>query len=72
VRRAAYADPTATGTKLHAVDLEPVRPLAKPAPLAALRADARLAAWELLTNSRLSVMPVPPAAWAAVTGGQRG
>jgi predicted RNA-binding protein with PUA-like domain len=68
VVRAAYADPTGALARLSAVDLEPVRPLAAPVPLAALRRDARLARWELLTNSRLSVMPVPDPAWAAVSG----
>lgn len=67
VARAAYVDPTAPGARLHAVDLEPVRPLAAPVALRALRADARLARWELIMNSRLSVMPVPDVAWRAVT-----
>lgn len=63
VSRAPYPDPTAPGTKLHAVDLEPVKPLAKPVALSTLRTDARLTTWDLLTNSRLSVMPVPDVAW---------
>ena len=66
VLRSAYPDPGAPGTKLHAVDLEPVQPLGKPVPLSVLRTDARLRTWELLTNSRLSVMPVPAPAWTAV------
>lgn len=70
VLRTAYPDPTAPATRLHAVDLAPVKPLAKPAPLAALRADARLATWDLLVHSRLSVMPVPDAAWKAVAEGR--
>jgi predicted RNA-binding protein with PUA-like domain len=66
VKRAAYPDPTAAGGKLQAVDLEPVRPLAQAVALATLRKNASLAKWDLLANSRLSVMPVPPAASRAV------
>jgi predicted RNA-binding protein with PUA-like domain len=70
VARAPYPDPTAPGTKLHAVDLEPVKPLVEAVPLSTLRGDARLATWELLTNSRLSVMPVPAVAWSAIDPGR--
>jgi predicted RNA-binding protein with PUA-like domain len=66
VARGAYPDPTAGSAKLQAVDLEPVRPLARPVPLADLRQEPALARWDLLTNSRLSVMPVPDAAWKKV------
>ena len=72
VARAAYPDPTAAAARLQAVDLEPVRALATAVPLSLLRRDARLAAWELLTNSRLSVMPVPAVAWTAVEASGRG
>jgi predicted RNA-binding protein with PUA-like domain len=66
VKRAAYADPTARGGRLQAVDLEAVRPLGKPVTLATLRKDRTLADWELLRISRLSVVPVPDEAWRAV------
>lgn len=66
VARGAYPDPTAGSAKLNAVDLEPVRPLARPVALATLRKEAALARWDLLANSRLSVMPVPDAAWRKV------
>ena len=66
VARAAYPDPTARGGRNHAVDLEAVRPLARPVTLAALRKRPSLAQWELLRIGRLSVMPVPDAAWDAV------
>src|SRR5688572_17448128 len=66
VARAAYADPTVRGGRNHAVDLMAVRPLARPVSLATLRKDPSLAKWELLANSRLSVMPVPDEAWRAV------
>jgi predicted RNA-binding protein with PUA-like domain len=45
--------------------LQPTRPLT-PVPLAAIKADDRFAAWELVRQPRLSVMPVPDDLWAAV------
>lgn len=66
VARAPYPDPTAAGTRLVCVDLEPVAALERPLELAALRGDARLATWDLLRQSRLSVMPVPAAIWAVL------
>lgn len=66
VARAPYPDPTAPGTRLVCVDLEPVAALERPLLLAALRGDARLATWDLLRQSRLSVMPVPAAVWAVL------
>jgi predicted RNA-binding protein with PUA-like domain len=41
------------------VDVQPVRSLATPVTLAAIKADADFADWELVRMSRLSVMPVP-------------
>ena len=64
VARAPYPDPTAPGTRQVCVDLEPLGALERPVPLSALRGDARLASWDLLRQSRLSVMPVPAAVWA--------
>jgi predicted RNA-binding protein with PUA-like domain len=66
VARGPYADPKAKDDRLVAVDLAAVAPLAHAVPLARLRERADLARWDLLTNSRLSVMPVPDAAWKAV------
>lgn len=66
VVRAAYPDPTDASGRLACVDLAPQRSLEQPVPLARLRAEPTLAGWELLTNSRLSVMPVPAAAWSIV------
>ncbi|MFD1469237.1 EVE domain-containing protein [Hymenobacter caeli] len=43
-----------------AVALRPVRALARPVALAALKADPRLAELALLRQSRLSVLPVRP------------
>lgn len=46
-----------------AVDLIPDRPLARPVTLAEIRKQPRLKTLDLVRNSRLSVMPVPAAAW---------
>jgi predicted RNA-binding protein with PUA-like domain len=66
VARAAYADPTATAGDWSAVDLQPVQPLAQPVTLAAVKADPALAGLALVRQSRLSVMPVEPAAFERI------
>jgi len=60
---APYPDPAADDPKLVVVDLEAGARLARPVPLAAVRADPAFAAFELVRQSRLSVMPVPDALW---------
>lgn len=66
VRTAAYPDPTAGDPRFVMVDLEPVRPLAAPVALAAIRADIRFAGFALVRMPRLSVMPVSAAQWKAI------
>lgn len=67
VSAAAIADPkqpglTAKGEiKFPVVKLEAGAAAKTAVTLAAMKADARFAGWELLTQARLSVMPVPPA-----------
>jgi len=58
VARAAYGDPTADEGDWSAVDLAPVKPLARPVTLASIKADKILRAMPLVKLSRLSVMPV--------------
>lgn len=58
VARESYPDPKDASGRWLAVDLEPVKPLAEPVPLAAIKADAKLAGLALIRQSRLSVMPV--------------
>lgn len=59
---------TAAGNEdgVQRVKVKPVRRLAKPVTLAAIKADERFAGWELVRLARLSVMPVPDAVWARV------
>ncbi len=66
VAKDPYADPKLKDPKLVVVDLEPVRPLAKPVPLAAIRADAAFRDFDLVRISRLSVMPVSEAHWRRI------
>jgi predicted RNA-binding protein with PUA-like domain len=59
VHAAAAPDATAeAGSPWVAVHLRPHAPLARPVPLAALKAEPRLAQLGLLRQSRLSVTPV--------------
>ena len=48
------------------VPVKPVRPLARPVTLAAIKAEPKLAKMELIRQSRLSVSPVRPEEWRAV------
>lgn len=59
-------DPTDESGKCVAVAVKPVRRLAAPVTLAAIKADKAFAKWELVTQSRLSVMPVPDELWEKV------
>jgi len=68
VTRGAYPDPKAKDPRLLVVDLEPVRRLAAPVPLSAMRANAKLGGFDLLRLPRLSVMPVSAPYWAAILG----
>ena len=61
VVKAAYPDPTATDGDWCSVDLAPVKPLAKPVTLEAIKVDRALNDLPLLRQSRLSVMPLTEA-----------
>jgi predicted RNA-binding protein with PUA-like domain len=66
VVRTAYPDPTAKEGDWSAVDVAPVKALASPVSLEAIRADKKLASIQLLRRSRLSVVPVTPGEFARV------
>jgi predicted RNA-binding protein with PUA-like domain len=66
VVRGAYPDPKVHAAKLVVVDLAPLRALPTPVTLAAMRANPKLAGFDLLRLPRLSVMPVSAAYWAAI------
>jgi predicted RNA-binding protein with PUA-like domain len=61
-----YADPADNSGKLGMVDIAPVRPVAKPVTLAAMKANPELAGMSLLRQSRLSVCPVTDREWTVV------
>lgn len=63
---AAYADPADKTGKLFAVDVEPVKKLAAPVTLAAIKADGRFNELPLTRMPRLSVMPLSDADWNAI------
>jgi predicted RNA-binding protein with PUA-like domain len=58
VVRTAYPDPTADDGDWSAVDLAPLKALAQPVTLSAVKADVILREMKLATLSRLSVSPV--------------
>jgi predicted RNA-binding protein with PUA-like domain len=62
----AYTDPADKSGKLYAVDVEPVKKLAQPVTLAAIKADKAFASFPLVRMSRLSVMPVTEDEWARI------
>jgi len=61
VAKAAYPDPTADDETWIAVDIKPLKRLAKAVPLADIRANPKLRDLLLVKQSRLSVMPVSKA-----------
>ena len=66
VVRAAYPDPTATEGDWVCVDLAPDRALAKPVTLDQIKTTPALKDIKLLRQSRLSVMPLTAAEFAAI------
>ena len=61
VEREAYPDPTAKEGDWSAVDLVPVKPLARPVSLETIKADELLRGMPLVRQSRLSVTPLTSA-----------
>ncbi|MBV8685525.1 MAG: EVE domain-containing protein [Alphaproteobacteria bacterium] len=64
IERAAAPDPKDAGWV--SVEVAPLRPLPRPVSLKAMKAEPRLAALEMLRQSRLSVSPVRPEEWTAI------
>jgi predicted RNA-binding protein with PUA-like domain len=63
---AAYVDPSDPAGKLYAVDVVPVKKLASPVTLAAVKADKSFASFPLVRMARLSVMPVSDDEWERI------
>ena len=68
ISREAYPDPTDESGQWVAVSVQPVRKLANPVTLAAMKAEPALAEFQLIRQSRLSVVPVRDEEWARVLG----
>ena len=62
----AYADPNDKTGKLVAVDVAPVRKLARPVTLAEIKAKPSFKDFALVRISRLSVMPVSDREWSEI------
>lgn len=66
MRIAREAAPDPKDANWVSVAVAPVRPLAKPVTLKAMKAEPRLARLEMIRQSRLSVSPVRDEEWAAL------
>jgi predicted RNA-binding protein with PUA-like domain len=62
----AKADPADEDPKAVVVEVAPVRPLARPVALSAIKADPLFKDWELVRMPRLSVMPVTEEQWQRI------
>jgi predicted RNA-binding protein with PUA-like domain len=59
-------DPNADDDKSVAIEVKAVRALPHPVSLARIKAEPKLASWDLVRQSRLSVMPVTDAQWQRI------
>lgn len=66
VTREFFPDSTADDGDWVAVEIKPVRPLATPVPLTAIKAEKSLEKMLLIRHSRLSVMPLTKAEFSTV------
>jgi predicted RNA-binding protein with PUA-like domain len=66
VSKEAFLDPSDPAGRFVAVEVEPVRPLKKPVPLADMKASPDLAGMAMFRQFRLSVSPVTDDEWASI------
>jgi predicted RNA-binding protein with PUA-like domain len=62
----AYADPSKRDPKLLVVDIEAVKQLPRPVTLAEVKAHPKLKNFDLVRNSRLSIMKVTDEQWEII------
>ncbi len=62
----AYPDPAESDERFIVADVIPRYSLKRPVTLKEIKADPLFQAWELVRQSRLSVMPVPETLWNAI------
>ena len=60
VSKEAFIDPSDPAGRFVAVEVSPLRPLARPVTLAAMKAEPALAGMKMYRQFRLSVIPVEP------------
>ncbi len=63
-----YPDPTDEAGRFGMVDVKAERPVKTPVTLKQIKADPDLAGFQLITHSRLSVVPVSDAHWRHICG----
>jgi predicted RNA-binding protein with PUA-like domain len=68
----AYPDPEKDDPKMLVVDIEPVRALKRPVTLADVKAQPKLKNFDLVRNSRLSIMKVSDEQWEIMEGMAKG
>ena len=61
-----YPDPSDEKGRFVMVDIEPIRRLANPVTLAAMKAEPRLSGMKMFQQFRLSVCPISPQEWDVV------
>ena len=66
ISREAYPDPTDESGQWVAVSAQPIRKLARPVTLAEMKAEPALSEFQLIRQSRLSVVPVRDEEWATI------
>jgi len=64
----AYSDPEKDDPKMLVVDIEPVRVLKRPVALSEVKAHPKLKNFDLVRNSRLSIMKVNDEQWEIMEG----
>lgn len=62
----AYPDPNETDERLIVADVEPRYRLPRPVTLKEIKSNSIFQNWELVRQSRLSVMPVAPEHWQLI------
>ena len=68
----SYSDPERDDPKMLVVDIEPVRALKRPVTLAEVKAQPKLKNFDLVRNSRLSIMKVSDEQWEIMEGMAKG
>ncbi|MDP3852886.1 EVE domain-containing protein [Phenylobacterium sp.] len=68
VTREAFPDPGDASGRFVAVEIAPVKPLARPVTLSEIKARPDLAEMKIVRQSRLSVSPVTPTEWKTILG----